>query len=182
MISRPHLDLCFQDHLKLNGADIKMRLVRRKDVFSLMGEGKVKIEDVALFVRKVKVDPLIQWMCVPLGNVLLQPPQRRAWYSHKKSNRTSLGRTNRALFESSYYNVCKRPMLEEIELVAKFPETKKETTRLATSANHSYTGGTPVLQIQDITPFERHQTYPIPILLHDHCVEKIDTYKWTEAC
>ena len=54
MIGRPHLDLCFQDRLMLNGVDIKMRLVRSKDTFSLMGEGKVKIEDVALFVRKVK--------------------------------------------------------------------------------------------------------------------------------
>ena len=60
MIGRPHLDLCFQDRLMLNGIDIKMRLVRSKDAFSLMGEGKVKIEDVALFVRKVKVDPSVQ--------------------------------------------------------------------------------------------------------------------------
>ena len=60
MIGRPHLDLCFQDRLMLNGVDIKMRLVRSKDAFSLMGEGKVKIEDVALFVRKVKVDPSVQ--------------------------------------------------------------------------------------------------------------------------
>ena len=60
IIGRPHLDLCFQDCLKLNGVDIKMRLVKSKDAFSLMGEGKVKIEDVALFVRKVKVDPSVQ--------------------------------------------------------------------------------------------------------------------------
>ena len=60
MIGRPHLDLCFQDRLMLNGVDIKMRLVRSKDAFSLMGDGKVKIEDVALFVRKVKVDPSVQ--------------------------------------------------------------------------------------------------------------------------
>ena len=52
MIGRPHLDLCFHDRLMLNGVDIKMRLVRSKDAFSLMGDGKVKIEDVALFVRK----------------------------------------------------------------------------------------------------------------------------------
>ena len=60
MIGRPHLDLCCQDRLMLNGIDIKMRLVRSKDTFSLMGEGKVKIENVALFVRKVKVHPSIQ--------------------------------------------------------------------------------------------------------------------------
>ena len=36
----------------------------------------------------------------------------------RKSKRTSLGKTNRALLESYYYNVCKRPTLEEIEHVA----------------------------------------------------------------
>ena len=60
LIGRPHLDLCFQDRLMLNGMDIKMRLVRSKDSFCLMGDGHVKIEDVSLFVRKVKVDPSVQ--------------------------------------------------------------------------------------------------------------------------
>ena len=60
LIGRPHLDLCFQDQLMLNGMDIKMRLVRSKDSFCLMGDGHVKIEDVSLFVRKVKVDPSVQ--------------------------------------------------------------------------------------------------------------------------
>ena len=53
LLGRPHLDLCFQDRLMLNGVDIKMRLVRSKDSFNLMGDGHVKIEDVSLFVRKV---------------------------------------------------------------------------------------------------------------------------------
>ena len=44
----------------LNGVDIKMRLVRSKDSFNLIGDGHVKIEDVSLFVRKVKVDPSVQ--------------------------------------------------------------------------------------------------------------------------
>ena len=60
LIGRPHLDLCFQDRLMLNGVDIKMRLLRSKDSFNLMGDGHVKIEDVSLFVRKVKVDPSVQ--------------------------------------------------------------------------------------------------------------------------
>ena len=54
------LDLCFQDRLMLNGVDIKMRLVRSKDTFSLMGDGGVKIKDVTLHVRKVKVHPSVQ--------------------------------------------------------------------------------------------------------------------------
>ena len=60
MIGKPHVDLCFQERLMLNGVDIKMRLNRSKDTFSLMGDGRVKIQDVCLFVRKVKVSPSIQ--------------------------------------------------------------------------------------------------------------------------
>ena len=60
LIGRPHLDLCFQDRLLLNGVDFKMRLVRSKDSFCLMGDGKVNIDDVSLFVRKVKVNPTVQ--------------------------------------------------------------------------------------------------------------------------
>ena len=60
LIGRPHLDLCFQDRLLLNGVNLKMRLVRSKDSFCLMGDGKVEITDASLFVRKVKVHPSIQ--------------------------------------------------------------------------------------------------------------------------
>lgn len=60
LFGRPHLDLCCQDRLILNGIDIKMRLVRSKDAFNLMGDGHVKIEDVSLFVRKVKVNASVQ--------------------------------------------------------------------------------------------------------------------------
>ena len=60
MLGRPHLDLCFQERLILNGIDIKMRFVRSKDAFCLMGNGKVKLEDVSLFVRKIKVHPSLQ--------------------------------------------------------------------------------------------------------------------------
>ena len=60
MIGKPHLDLFFQDRLLLNGVDIKMRLVRSKDTFSVMGAGKVHIKDAVLVVRKVKVHPSVQ--------------------------------------------------------------------------------------------------------------------------
>ena len=60
LFGRPHLDLCFQDRLILNGVDMKMRLVRSKDAFSLMGAGKVVITDAALLVRKVKLNPAVQ--------------------------------------------------------------------------------------------------------------------------
>ena len=60
MIGRPHVDLCFQDRLILNGVDMKMRFVRSKDAFNLMGNGRVVIEDMSLFVRKVRVHPSVQ--------------------------------------------------------------------------------------------------------------------------
>ena len=60
MFGRPHLDLCFQNKLILNGVDIKMRFVRSKNAFCLMGEGKVKIKDIGLFVRKAKLNPTVQ--------------------------------------------------------------------------------------------------------------------------
>ena len=60
LIGRPHLDMCFQDRLLLNGVDFKMRLIRSKDSFCVMGNGKVDIDDISLFVRKVKVHPSIQ--------------------------------------------------------------------------------------------------------------------------
>ena len=60
MIGRPHLDLCFQDRLILNGVDIKLKFVRSKNSFSLIGDAKVVIKDMTLFVRKVKVHPSIQ--------------------------------------------------------------------------------------------------------------------------
>ena len=57
---RPHLDLCFQDRLLLNGIDVKMRFVRSKDAFCVMGDAHVKIKDISLFVHKVKVHPSVQ--------------------------------------------------------------------------------------------------------------------------
>ena len=60
MIGRPHVDLCFQDRLMLNGVDMKMRFVRSKNAFNLMGDARVEIQDMSLFVRKVKVHPSVQ--------------------------------------------------------------------------------------------------------------------------
>ena len=45
----------------------------------------------------------------------------------KRSKRSFLLKTNKALLESYYHNVCNRPTLEEIENVAYFLDIKKET-------------------------------------------------------
>ena len=57
MMGRLHVDLFMQDRFLLNGVSVKIRLVRSKDAFSLMGGGanpdyKGRIVDAVLFVRK----------------------------------------------------------------------------------------------------------------------------------
>ena len=60
MLGKLHLDLSFQEKPILNGVDIKMRLVRSKDEFNLMGVGKVEIKHASLYVRKIRVHPSVQ--------------------------------------------------------------------------------------------------------------------------
>ena len=65
MMGKLHSDLFMQDKYLLNSVDIKIRLVRSKNGFAIMsptgGAGfRVKIEDAALFVRKVKISPTVQ--------------------------------------------------------------------------------------------------------------------------
>ena len=53
MMGRLHVDLFLQDKFLLNGVDVKIRLVRSKDAFSLMADGqnpdyKVRIVEATL--------------------------------------------------------------------------------------------------------------------------------------
>ena len=53
------------------------------------------------------------------------------------------------------------------------PFVKYETSHISEPL---FPGGTSVLRIQDITPFECRQTYLVPVLLHDHClIDKIES-------
>ena len=56
MYDRLHLDLFQQPKYLINGVDLRLRLNRTRPEFSLLGtdSGKIVIQDVALFVRKVK--------------------------------------------------------------------------------------------------------------------------------
>ena len=65
MMGRLHVDLFLQDRFLLNGVSVKIRLVRRKDAFSLMAGGqnpdyKVQIVDAVLFARKAVLSPTVQ--------------------------------------------------------------------------------------------------------------------------
>jgi len=56
MMGKLHVDMCFQQRHLISGVDVKLRLIRAKDTFCLVGDGqyKVKLKDVAVFSRKVR--------------------------------------------------------------------------------------------------------------------------------
>jgi len=61
MMGRLHADIFFQDRYMLNEVGAKIKLVRSKDTFCLMGATacKVKILRASMFVRKVKLMPSV---------------------------------------------------------------------------------------------------------------------------
>ncbi|KFM63148.1 hypothetical protein X975_23585, partial [Stegodyphus mimosarum] len=61
MIGRLHVDLFHQERLMLNLVDLKLKLIRSKPEFCLMGENsyKILIQHASLFVRKVRVNPAV---------------------------------------------------------------------------------------------------------------------------
>jgi len=61
MIGRIHADLFFQDRYILNEVSLKVKLIRSRDQFSLMGmaQHKVVIENAILYIRKVKLSPSV---------------------------------------------------------------------------------------------------------------------------
>jgi len=60
MMGRIHGDIFYQNRYLLNEIGLKIKLVRSKDTFCLMGTtAKVKIVHASLFVRKVKLTPSV---------------------------------------------------------------------------------------------------------------------------
>ena len=62
-MGRLHVDHSFQNHYLLNGVEIRLQLIRSKDIFCLHGkaaECKVSLKEVVLFVHKVKPNSSIQ--------------------------------------------------------------------------------------------------------------------------
>lgn len=59
MLGRLHVDLFHQERLLLNMVDMKIKLIRSKSEFCLLGDGSFKavLEHASLFVRKVRVSP-----------------------------------------------------------------------------------------------------------------------------
>jgi hypothetical protein len=58
-----HLDLFYQEQYLLNHVDLKIKLRRSRDVLALMVDVdnyKIKIKDLALFVRNVQLSPAVR--------------------------------------------------------------------------------------------------------------------------
>ena len=62
MMGRLHADIFFHDRYMLNEVNVKIKLMRSKDVFCVMSQAdcKVMITKAAMFVRKVKLSPICQ--------------------------------------------------------------------------------------------------------------------------
>ena len=60
MMGRLHADLFFQERFMLNEVGVKIKLIRSRDAFCLMGAAsKVRIIHASMFVRKVKLMPSV---------------------------------------------------------------------------------------------------------------------------
>ena len=63
MIGRIHSDIFFQQRYMLNEVCTRIKLIRSKDVFCLMGSGdqthKVKITAATIYIRKLKISPSV---------------------------------------------------------------------------------------------------------------------------
>ena len=65
MMGKLHIDLTFQNRYLLNGVEVRLRLIRSKDLFCLHGnanqaQNKVSLKEVTLFVCKVKSNLAVQ--------------------------------------------------------------------------------------------------------------------------
>jgi hypothetical protein len=63
MMGKLHLDLFCQEKYLLNHVNLKIKLRRSRDVFVLMADAetyKIKIKDLALFVRNVQLNPAVR--------------------------------------------------------------------------------------------------------------------------
>jgi hypothetical protein len=62
MMGKLHLDLFCQDKYLLNHVDLKIKLRRSRDAFALVADAanyKIKIKEMALYLRKVQLSPAV---------------------------------------------------------------------------------------------------------------------------
>src|SRR5436190_13531721 len=63
MVEHLHIDLCNQDKFLLNGVEMRLRLIRARDTFTVMSKTetalKVNIKDASLCGRRCKINPSV---------------------------------------------------------------------------------------------------------------------------
>ena len=93
MMGRLHADLFFQDRFMLNEIGVKIKLVRSKDAFCLMGAtaAKVKIVHASMFVRKVKLMSSYSSLMPRLWRTELQNIPYVAWCVKRLQYRRTIG-------------------------------------------------------------------------------------------
>ena len=80
MMGRLHADLFFQERFMLNEVGVKIKLIRSRDAFCLMGAAsKVRIIHASMFVRKVKLMPSVFLLTLRLWRTELQSIPYVAW-------------------------------------------------------------------------------------------------------
>jgi len=91
MMGRLHADIFFQDRYMLNEVGVRIKLIRNKDAFCLMGAGehKVNIMHASLFVRKVKLMRPSSWLTPKRWSA--EPPSIR--YVERSASRSPCLRT-----------------------------------------------------------------------------------------
>ena len=85
MMCRIHADMFFQERYMLNEINTRIKLIRSKDAFCVMGNAnyKIKLMHASLFVRKVKVMPSVFSPTQNRWNAQLQNTPYAAWYASR---------------------------------------------------------------------------------------------------
>jgi len=102
MIGRIHADIFFQDRYLINEVNVKIKLVRSKDAFSIMSanDHKTVVVKSVLFVKKVRLSPsVVLAHAKALENATAKYPIRRQVGDH--SWRVSRRKSRKAVFGSA---------------------------------------------------------------------------------
>ena len=127
LLGRLHIDMCEQNRLVPNGVQLKFRLIRNSNAFSLHNLSdpevayKIKLLDVSLFVRKVKINPsvlmsnekqlLVAPMAFPIKRLLVNSTgvsagmlsvQRDNLFQGQLPNRLVIGFVSNEAYQGSY--------------------------------------------------------------------------------
>ena len=113
MMGKLHIDLTFQNCYLLNGVEVRLRLIRSKDLFCLHGnanqaQNKVSLKEVTLFVRKVKPNPAVQLAHVKASQHTTAKYPLRVWQSRVLPCRQSKHHQRKPVFGSATYSIGSR--------------------------------------------------------------------------